>query len=92
MGLDRAGRILFIDGVQVSTSEYPSEHAAKRFRSGVSERGDETPTVKYGKAIVQFGGRPHWFDEGRLVVPYLGDDRSTVRALRLVLGPQFAGL
>jgi hypothetical protein len=88
----RAGREVFIDEVKVSAFEYPSENAVASFVAATRPRGDIILSPTGELVVVQWGDHPHWFDEGRLVVLYVGDKQRTLEALELVLGPQFAGL
>lgn len=86
-----AGQKVFIDGVQVSTYEYPSAPALDEFMSGVSRDGSSIPTREGGgMAIVQWSP-PHFFGAGKLLVLYFGDKKPTLGALSGVLGPAFAG-
>ena len=43
-----------------------------------------------GQAI-DWPAPPHFFQEGRIIVLYLGDDSQVISALAQILGPQFAG-
>ncbi len=84
-------RILFIDGVEVRTMEYPSQKALDGSRASISRDGYSIPTKSGGIAMVEWIAPPHFYGAGKLLVLYLGDKQSTLDALELILGPQFAG-
>ena len=41
--------------------------------------------------VIDWPATPHFFQEGRIIVLYLGDDPQVIFALEQILGPQFAG-
>jgi hypothetical protein len=84
-------RTLFVQHGSVSTYEYPNEEALNRVRSSISPDGYSVPTKAGGVAMVDWVATPHFFRAGRLLVVYVGDKRRTLKALDLLLGPQFAG-
>ena len=85
------GQALFVQGVSISTYEYPSEEALNKVRSSISSDGYSVPTRTGGVAIVEWVGRPHFYSAGRLLVLYVGDKQRTLKALETILGGQFAG-
>ncbi|MEO8292639.1 MAG: hypothetical protein ABI635_05830 [Actinomycetota bacterium] len=89
--LFREGQTVFIDGVSVSTFEYPTERALHEARSSVGRDGYSVPTSSDGIADVEWVETPHFYSAGKLLVLYLGDERPTLDALDTLLGPQFAG-
>jgi hypothetical protein len=89
--LSAPSQTAFIDGVKVSTFEYPSEKAMDDVRSSISPDGYSVPTRTGGIALVEWVATPHFYGVGKLLVLYVGDERRTLRALDLLLGRQFAG-
>lgn len=84
------GQSVFIDGVRVSTYEYPTEEALDEFRGSVRDHGYAVP-VKGGVAHVDWIAPPHFFAEGKLLVLYLRQEQRTLDALDLLFGRPFAG-
>ncbi len=89
--LFRAGRTVFIDGVEVSTYGFPTEKALDEWRSSVSPDGYSVPTRGDGIAMVEWVHPPHFYSAGTLLVLYFGDEPVTLEGLDSLLGPQFAG-
>ncbi|MDP9300335.1 MAG: hypothetical protein M3P43_05495, partial [Actinomycetota bacterium] len=85
------GQTVFIDGVQVSTYEYPSSGTLDEERSAISRDGYSVPTGTGGVAMVEWVATPHFYAGGKLLVLYVGEKQHTLEALDLLLGPQFAG-
>ncbi|MBA3738228.1 MAG: hypothetical protein H0W97_06640 [Actinobacteria bacterium] len=71
----------FIDNVQVSTYQYPSEEALDDVRASISPDGYSVPTGTGGIAIVEWVATPHFYGAGKLLVLYVGDKRRTLDAL-----------
>jgi hypothetical protein len=80
------GRQRTVDGENVQAFEYASQRAADREAKQVSPDGSSV-----GSSMVSWGGTPHFYKKGKLIVLYVGDDQGVLRALRLLLGTQFAG-
>ena len=59
--------------------------------SSIGRDGYSVPTRTGGIADVEWIATPHFYGAGRLLVLYVGDEQRTIRALDLLLGPQFAG-
>jgi hypothetical protein len=85
------GQAVLIDRVQVYAYEYPNQKALDEVRSSISPDGYSLGTPSGGSAIVEWVATPHFFAAGKLLVVYVGDTRRTLKALRLLLGAQFAG-
>lgn len=92
------GREVCIDGVRVTAYEFANEAEAGDVRSAITPDGFGIPTGGEALAHVDWIGPPHFFAGGRLIVLYIAywphdrqDERSTLGALELVLGRQFAG-
>ncbi len=80
------GMILDVDGEGIQVFEYPNVAAAEAQARLVSADGTQV-----GKSKPRWVGTPHFFQKGRLLVVYLGDNTRTMELLKTVLGPQFAG-
>jgi hypothetical protein len=89
--LFRPGQSVFIDGVRVSTYEYPSEKALDEFKASVSDDAYSIPVHGGGIAIVEWVAPPHFYAAGRLLVLYFGHKQRTLDALDLLMGRSFAG-
>jgi hypothetical protein len=85
-----SGRSVHIDGVKVSTYEYPSDEALDEFKRHVSDDGFEVP-VPGGRTVIVEWDPPHFYAAGKLLLLYFGDKRRTLDVLDLLLGPSFAG-
>jgi hypothetical protein len=84
------GRQLFIDDVQASVFEYPTDQALDRVRSAIRPRGDVIPIASGGTAIINWDP-PRFYASGELLVMYFGDKQRTLDALDHLLGAPFAG-
>lgn len=80
------GQLLSVDGHEVQVFEYSSEEYALVAAESVSPDGSSV-----GTTMVSWIGPPHFFRSGTLIVLYVGDDATALRALQTVLGPQIAG-
>jgi hypothetical protein len=84
-------RAVLIDGVSVSTYEYPTNQALDEARSSIGRDSYSVPTSTNGTAHVEWVATPHFYGAGTLLVLYVGDDQGTLDALRNVLGRPYAG-
>jgi hypothetical protein len=89
--LFRAGRTVFIDGVQVSMYEYQTEKALREWRASVSKDGYSIPAQGGGMVDIEWSP-PRFYSAGRLLVLYFGSKQRTIDALDNLLGPPFAGV
>ncbi len=80
------GRIITVDGEQVQVFQYASAKAAARDAKAVDEQGSAV-----GTSMPMWIAPPHFYKSDRLIVLYLGQSSSVMRALEGALGPQFAG-
>ncbi|HEX9037626.1 MAG TPA: hypothetical protein VF808_11615 [Ktedonobacterales bacterium] len=87
---------LTVNGANVDVFEYwtfigASLDAARISRDGSTFNQGIGPLG--GSAVtVDFVAPPHWFHSGRVIVLYVGYDRSVMTLLGATLGPQIAGL
>lgn len=80
------GKVLRVRDEHVQVFEYPAAAAAKAEAARVSANGMTVGTTK-----VHWLGPPHFYQRGKLLVLYVGDNREVQKALEAALGPQFAG-
>ncbi len=86
-------------GSHVQFYRFDEAGQAAEAAAGVSREGNAVPTDR-GTAMVSWAGPPHFFREGRLIALFVQGadsdlsgslDRRVLKALREVMGPQFAG-
>ena len=80
------GQILQVNGQDIQVFEYEDAASAEAQVELVSPDGSSV-----GTSMVTWVGPPHFYQAGRLIVLYVGDDATTLQILESVLGPQFAG-
>ena len=73
-------------GENVQVFRYPSERAAEAEAKKVNAEG-----TAVGTSSAMWIGPPHFYKKGRLIVLYVGDNKTVTEALGAVLGAQFAG-
>ena len=80
------GQIIHIDEQDVQIFEYRTARAAELDANKINRTGTSTTT-----SMPMWIAPPHFFKTGRLIVLYVGEDRSVLQELVDILGPQFAG-
>lgn len=80
------GRIMVVNGEDVQVFEYQNEATARAQVELVSSDG-----TTIGTTIVLWVAPPHFYQRGRLVVLYVGENPEVLAALQAALGAQFAG-
>lgn len=75
-----------VNDADVQVFEYDSVSAAQQEATLVSPDGGSV-----GASAMSWIATPHFYQAGRLIVLYVGDDASTINLLTSVLGPPFAG-
>ena len=81
-----AGLIVRVNGADVQVFEYATAEAMETDAAQVSADGGSI-----GTSMVSWMATPHFYKAGRILVLYVGDDRSILDLLEGILGPQFAG-
>lgn len=84
--LSVTGKSLTVNGDDVQVFEYPDATSADADASHVSPDGSSVANIQ-----IDWVGTPHFYQVGRLLVIYVGNNTAVVRALEAALGPQFAG-
>jgi hypothetical protein len=80
------GQVIQVNGQDIQVFEYADEATAVAEAELVAPDGSSVATT-----MVSWIGPPHFYSAGRLIVPYVGDDATTIDLLETVLGPGFAG-
>jgi hypothetical protein len=85
---------LLVNGQDVWMYEYPAPAVADVDASGISADGStfHAGIGPFGAAaVVDYIAPPHFYKTGRVIALYVGRDAGTLRLLRQVFGPPFAG-
>jgi hypothetical protein len=80
------GQIITVGGEEVQVFEYATTKAAEREAKSVSDTGSSVRS-----SLPRWIAPPHFYKSGRLIVLYVGESSSVIKALGNALGPQFAG-
>jgi len=80
------GRMVTLNGEGVQVFEYPDAAQMEAQAAQISPTG-----TAVGTSRVHWIAPPHFFKRGRVLVLYVGEDRSVIEALEAALGGQFAG-
>ena len=95
-GFEIDGSQLLVDGRPLVVYEFENVATAEEAAIGVTaDAGSVTVTRTDGDLVREqhsdwFVETPHLFKKGRLIV-IVGDHAEVLRALEVILGPQFAG-
>jgi len=90
-------QLLTVNGAYVQFFEFAGAAQAEKAAAGVSAEGGEVARPdpeNPGSSIIMYPdwiATPHFFQREGLVVLYVGDSLSILRALEAVMGSQFAG-
>lgn len=80
------GRIITIDGEDVQVFQYANAKSAEREVKAIDLQGSPV-----GTSMPTWVAPPHFYKSSSLIVLYIGQNSSVMRALEGALGPQFAG-
>ena len=80
------GNVITVNGSDVQVFEYTDAAAADTETALVSPDGSSI-----GTTMVSWVAAPHFYQTGKLIVLYVGDDTAVHNVLENVLGSQFAG-
>ena len=81
-----SGREVTVNGEVLQVFEYADEDSAEADADQISDDGTTVGTTQ-----VTWVGSPHFYQDGNLLVLYLGDDEALLEQLEDVLNGQFAG-
>jgi hypothetical protein len=85
------GMLLRLSGGQLGA---PAEIQVYEYADAAAAAADAEQILPDGNletVMIEWIAPPHFFEAGRVLVLYLGDDRAVLDLLTAVLGPQFAG-
>ncbi len=80
------GQAITVNGEQVQVFVFADTAAASAAAAQVSDDGSSV-----GTNMITWIAAPHFYQAGRLIVLYIGDQAAVQSALESVLGEQFAG-
>jgi len=80
------GKLIKVNGGDVQVFEYQDSTAADNEASLVSPDGSSI-----GTSMVGWVAPPHFYQPGKLIVLYIGENEAVIKLLESVLGSQFAG-
>ncbi len=80
------GHTVKVNGADLQVFEYASADAMEKEASKVAPDGGSV-----GTSMMMWIDTPHFYKTGRIIVLYLGKDKSLLDLLNKVMGPQFAG-
>ena len=80
------GQTLKVNGQDLQVYEFDSSSAAQTQAKKISSNGKAV-----GDTLVNWVGLPHFFQNGKILVLYIGSDQKLQKTLGSLLGPQFAG-
>ncbi len=83
---DQAARGIKVNGSPVMFLEYSNDRNVEEVVASISSDGK-----KIGDKVVTEEKTPHFFRKGKVIAFYFGDKESTLEALTLTMGAQFAG-
>lgn len=79
------GRAYKVNDADVQVFEFPDAAGAQASIAKLSPEGNAP------NAVIDWVGPPHFYQAGRIVALYVGEDRATVEALTAILGAQRVG-
>jgi hypothetical protein len=86
------GKRLKLDGETVAVLEYADSETAKSEAKFISRDGYEYRSESSGTIIsINWFAPPHFYQKGRIIVQYVGENREITDLLEDLLGRQFAG-
>ena len=80
------GQIIKVNGADVQVFEYESADTMQADAAQVAPDGGSI-----GTSMVTWIATPHFYQAGRILVLYVGDDPAIIELLEGAFGPQFAG-
>ncbi len=80
------GQLIRVDTETIQLFAYPDEQVAAEVASQISPNG-----FTIGTTTVDWFGTPHFYQHGRWLILYVGDNYELTLILERILGAQFAG-
>jgi len=90
-------QVITVNDAEVMVMEYADMATAEAEAKFVSPNGGKVTIPDKAKpwvvmtSLIEWDATPHFYQSGRLIVQYAGNDPVVIGALETVLGPQFAG-
>ena len=90
-------QVITVNDAEVVIMEYAEAATAEAEAKFVSPNGGKVTIPDKSKpwvvmtSLIEWDATPHFYQSGRLMVQYAGNDPVVIGALETVLGPQFAG-
>lgn len=78
-------------GLQRIGAAYTTSLCGAHTASGLSRWPRQRYGSSIGTSIVSWVGPPHFFQTGRIIVLYVGNNQEVIELLGKVVGPQMAG-
>lgn len=80
------GQVIKLSGEDIQVFEYMSEEEAIKESMQVSTDGSSV-----GTTMISWIDTPHFYQTGKIIILYVGNNPEMIEILSEVLGPQFAG-
>lgn len=80
------GNIIKVNGADVQVFEYESSESMELESSQIAPEGSSNATT-----MITWIDTPHFYRAGKIIVLYIGSDRTVLDLLEGALGPQYAG-
>ena len=80
------GQVISVDGHEVQVFEFCIEEDAQLAAGTISPDGSAI-----GTSMISWVKAPHFYNSGKLIVLYVGEEDAVLDVLEVVLGPKFAG-
>ena len=80
------GQVIKLSGEDIQVFEYISEEEAIKESMQVSTDGSSV-----GTTMISWIDTPHFYQTGKIIILYVGNNPEMIEILSEVLGPQFAG-
>lgn len=77
---------IMVNGAPVDVYEFADSAGADKAAATVSSDG-----TSINKSELKLSGSPHYYKNAKLIVVYIGEDKTALNSLSKVLGEQFAG-
>jgi hypothetical protein len=81
-----SGQVIQVNGEDVQVFAFADPETARTQAEQLPEDGSSFPTL-----MITWIAPPHFFQQGQVIVLYVGDNIQTLDLLQSVLGPQVAG-
>jgi len=80
------GKVIKVGDQDIQVFEFGTESEAALAAGGISPDGSSV-----GTSMISWIAPPHFYQSGKLIVLYLGDEEGVIKSLEEILGAQVAG-